>query len=86
MFQCPEDSMEYKPVGFKLALSGYQLHAIWWQITQFPLRGVPGGCLGDEMGLGKTVEVLSVFVTFALIKLNYMEVWKYWQNGDIVDG
>ncbi|KAI6080124.1 hypothetical protein F4821DRAFT_84523 [Hypoxylon rubiginosum] len=86
MFQCPEESTEYKPVGFKLAISGYQLHAIWWQITQFPLRGVPGGCLGDEMGLGKTVEVLSVFVVFARIKMNYQEVWNYWKKGKVVNG
>ncbi|KAI1370749.1 hypothetical protein F4677DRAFT_342836 [Hypoxylon crocopeplum] len=85
MFQCPEDSTEYKPVGFKLAISGYQLHAIWWQITQLPLRGVPGGCLGDEMGLGKTVEVLSVFVVFACIKMNYTEVRNYWKKGDTID-
>ncbi|OTA62315.1 hypothetical protein K449DRAFT_382319 [Hypoxylon sp. EC38] len=86
MFQCPEDSREYTPVGFKLAISDYQLHAIWWQITQFPIRGVPGGCLGDEMGLGKTIEVLSVFVVFALIKMNYWEVLDYWQKGKTTDG
>ncbi|KAI0120926.1 hypothetical protein F4776DRAFT_632419 [Hypoxylon sp. NC0597] len=86
MFQCPEDSREYTPVGFKLAISDYQLHAIWWQITQFPIRGVPGGCLGDEMGLGKTIEVLSVFVVFALIKMNYFEVLDYWVKGKMTDG
>ncbi|KAI0839939.1 hypothetical protein F5Y06DRAFT_303044 [Hypoxylon sp. FL0890] len=86
MFQCPEDSREYMPVGFKLAISDYQLHAIWWQITQFPIRGVPGGCLGDEMGLGKTIEVLTVFIIFALIKTNYWEVVHYWDTGKTTDG
>ncbi|OTA94931.1 hypothetical protein M434DRAFT_381987 [Hypoxylon sp. CO27-5] len=86
MFQCPEDSREYQPIGFKLAISDYQLHAVWWQITQFPIRGLPGGCLGDEMGLGKTIEVLSVFAVFALIKMNYGEVYKYWEKGEINDG
>ena len=84
MFQCHEDIEDHKPVGFKMTLSGYQLHAIWWLITQFPLRGVPGGCLGDEMGLGKTVEVLSVFVLFALIKTSYVEVRDYWTSGKTI--
>ena len=84
MFQCREDIEDHKPVGFKLTLSGYQLHAIWWLLTQFPLRGVPGGCLGDEMGLGKTVEVLSVFVLFALIKRSYVEVRDYWSSGKTI--
>ncbi|KAI1439424.1 hypothetical protein F5Y02DRAFT_412234 [Annulohypoxylon stygium] len=86
MFQCPEDSAEHRPAGFKLAISDYQLHAIWWKITQFPVRGVPGGCLGDEMGLGKTVEVLSTWIIFARIKVNYAEVLRYWKDGDAVDG
>ncbi|KAI8622933.1 hypothetical protein F5Y19DRAFT_30004 [Xylariaceae sp. FL1651] len=86
MFQCQEDIKEHMPVGFKLSISSYQLHAIWWQITQFPVRGVPGGCLGDEMGLGKTIEVLSVFVVFALIKMNFDEVQDYWENNLAVDG
>lgn len=86
MFQCREDVEEHKPVGFKMALSDYQLHGIWWMITQYPIRGVPGGCLGDEMGLGKTVEVLSVFVLFALIKTSYAEVEKYWREGKTIDG
>ncbi|KAI0111478.1 hypothetical protein F4814DRAFT_460735 [Daldinia grandis] len=73
MFQCHEDIQEHKPVGFKLPISGYQLHAIWWQLTQYPVRGVPGGCLGDEMGLGKTIEVLAVFILFTMIKMNYIE-------------
>ncbi|KAI2625624.1 hypothetical protein GGR54DRAFT_654017 [Hypoxylon sp. NC1633] len=77
MFQCQEDITEHQPIGFKVALSvsGYQLHAIWWQISQFPVKGVPGGCLGDEMGLGKTFEVLSVFMIFALVKMNYRETY-----------
>ncbi|KAI1319046.1 hypothetical protein F5Y16DRAFT_406117 [Xylariaceae sp. FL0255] len=39
-------------------IAAYQLHAIWWMLTQQPLRDIQGGCLGDAMGLGKTIEVL----------------------------
>ena len=28
MFQCREDIEDHKPIGFKMTLSGYQLHAI----------------------------------------------------------
>ncbi|CAJ2507903.1 Uu.00g090890.m01.CDS01 [Anthostomella pinea] len=74
LFQCQENITEHRPVGFKLTISAYQLHAVWWLVTQFLKRGMPGGCLGDEMGLGKTIKVLAAFVIFALIKANHTEV------------
>lgn len=86
MFQMKEDSTDHRLGGFKLALSGYQIHAIWWQLTQYPLRGIPGGCLGDNMGLGKSIEVIGTFAVFAMIKANFNEVRNYWKTGEPVGG
>ncbi|KAI1316903.1 hypothetical protein F5Y16DRAFT_406771, partial [Xylariaceae sp. FL0255] len=83
MFQCPpESTTKLKPPGFTIEIAAYQLHAIWWMLTQQPLRDIPGGCLGDAMGLGKTIEVLSTFATFAMIKANHAEVISFWKNGE----
>ncbi|KAI0163839.1 hypothetical protein GGR57DRAFT_267586 [Xylariaceae sp. FL1272] len=69
-FQCSTATTSLKPPGFDIEIAAYQLHAIWWMLTQRPVRGIQGGCLGDAMGLGKTIEVLSTFATFAMIKAN----------------
>ncbi|KAI1158981.1 hypothetical protein F5B18DRAFT_664818 [Nemania serpens] len=55
-------------------------------LTQQPIRGIQGGCLGDAMGLGKTIEVLSTFATFAMIKANHEEVLCFWKDGVAMEG
>ncbi|KAI0804242.1 hypothetical protein GGR55DRAFT_691101 [Xylaria sp. FL0064] len=55
-------------------------------LTQQPVRGIQGGCLGDAMGLGKTIEVLSTFATFAMIKANREEVLSFWKDGVVTEG
>ncbi|KAI0815405.1 hypothetical protein GGR55DRAFT_345359 [Xylaria sp. FL0064] len=84
MFQCPVSSL--KPPGFDIEIAAYQLHAIWWMLTQQPVRDIQGGCLADAMGLGKTIEVLSTFATFAMIKANYEEVLSFWKDGVVTEG
>lgn len=86
MFQCPASTTILKPPGFGIEIAAYQLHAIWWMLTQRPVRGTHGGCLGDAMGLGKTIEVLSTFAIFAMIKANYEEVANFWKDGVITRG
>lgn len=86
LFQCPESTTKLKPPGFHMELPAYQLHAIWWMLTQQPLRGIQGGCLGDAMGLGKTIEVISTYVMFAMIKANHEEVRRFWKDGSIAEG
>ncbi|KAI3328242.1 hypothetical protein F4824DRAFT_500966 [Ustulina deusta] len=86
MFQCPTTITSLKPRGFDIEIAPYQLHAIWWMLTQQPVRDIQGGCLGDAMGLGKTVEVLSTFATFAMIKANHEEVVEFWEHGVVRDG
>ncbi|KAI3331205.1 hypothetical protein F4824DRAFT_504224 [Ustulina deusta] len=87
MFQCPASTTSLKPPGFDIEIAAYQLHAIWWILTQQPVRGIQGGCLGDAMGLGKTIEVLSTFATFAMIKapsihytLQHLHYPQNWHN------
>ncbi|KAI0812982.1 hypothetical protein GGR55DRAFT_687866 [Xylaria sp. FL0064] len=55
-------------------------------LTQQPVRGIQGGCLGDAMGLGKTIEVLSTFAIFAMIKANHEEVLSFWKDGVATEG
>ncbi|KAI1382611.1 uncharacterized protein F4822DRAFT_439241 [Hypoxylon trugodes] len=55
-------------------------------LTQQPLRGIQGGCLGDAMGLGKTVEVIATFAIFAMIKANHEEVRRFWKDGTTTGG
>ncbi|KAI0203071.1 hypothetical protein F4808DRAFT_449388 [Astrocystis sublimbata] len=55
-------------------------------LTQCPVRGIQGGCLGDAMGLGKTIEVLSTFAIFAMIKASHKEVLSFWENEAIAGG
>ncbi|RYO91427.1 hypothetical protein DL766_009851 [Monosporascus sp. MC13-8B] len=86
LFQCPESTTKLKPPGFNIEILAYQLHAIWWMLTQQPLRGVQGGCLGDAMGLGKTAEVISTFAVFAMVKANHEEVSRFWKHGTITEG
>ncbi|KAI1159449.1 hypothetical protein F5B18DRAFT_588973 [Nemania serpens] len=38
------------------------------------------------MGLGKTIELLSTFVTFAIIKANHEEVLRFWEDGVATEG
>ncbi|KAI3322842.1 hypothetical protein HD806DRAFT_116419 [Xylariaceae sp. AK1471] len=86
MFQCPASTTSLRPPGFGIEIAAYQLHAIWWMLTQQPVRGIEGGCLGDAMGLGKTIEVLSTFATFAMIKANHKEVVQFWRDGVVTEG
>ncbi|KAJ3552651.1 hypothetical protein NPX13_g11064 [Xylaria arbuscula] len=86
MFQCPASTTNLRPPGFGIEIAAYQLHAIWWMLTQQPVRGIQGGCLGDAMGLGKTIEVLSTFATFAMIKANHEEVLSFWKDGVVTEG
>ncbi|RYO95237.1 hypothetical protein DL764_007722 [Monosporascus ibericus] len=86
LFQCPESTTKLKPPGFSIKILAYQLHAVWWMLTQQPLRGVQGGCLGDAMGLGKTAEVISTFAVFAMVKANHEEVSRFWKDGTIMEG
>ncbi|KAI6080889.1 hypothetical protein F4821DRAFT_41983 [Hypoxylon rubiginosum] len=86
LFQCPESTTKLQPPGFSVEIPAYQLHAIWWMLTQQPLREIQGGCLGDAMGLGKTVEVIVTFATFAMVKANHEEVRKFWKDGTTTEG
>lgn len=86
MFQCPATTRNLKPTGFGVDIDAYQLHAIWWMLTQQPLRDIQGGCLGDAMGLGKTIEVLCTFAMFAMIKANHAEVVSFWGGGVVGEG
>lgn len=86
MFQCPASTTSLRAPGFGIEIAAYQLHAIWWMLTQQPVRGIQGGCLGDAMGLGKTIEVLSTFATFAMIKANHEEVLSFWKDGVMTEG
>ncbi|KAI0144506.1 hypothetical protein GGR57DRAFT_332941 [Xylariaceae sp. FL1272] len=86
MFQCPESTTKLKPPGFGIEIPAYQLHGIWWMLTQQPLRDIEGRCLRDAMGLGKTAEVLSTFAIFAMIKANRAEVVSFLKDGAVTDG
>ncbi|KAI1839784.1 hypothetical protein JX266_014003 [Neoarthrinium moseri] len=83
LFQMDANAEAHQPAGFRLALSSYQLHAVWWQLTQYPVRQVLGGCLGDEMGLGKSFEVIATFAIFATIKTSYQKVRRAWRRADL---
>ncbi|KAI1839675.1 hypothetical protein JX266_014113 [Neoarthrinium moseri] len=83
LFQMDANAEAHQPAWFRLALSSYQLHAVWWQLTQYPVRQVPGGCLGDEMGLGKSFEVIATFAIFATIKTSYQKVRRAWRRADL---
>ncbi|RYC62831.1 hypothetical protein CHU98_g3375 [Xylaria longipes] len=86
MFQCPTSTTGLKPPGFGIEIAAYQLYAIWWMLTQQPVRDIQGGCLADAMGLGKTIEVLATFAIFAMIKANYKEVVVFWKDGVMTEG
>lgn len=86
LFRCPESTTKLQPPGFSVEILAYQLHAVWWMLTQQPLRGIQGGCLGDAMGLGKTVEVIATFAILAMMKANHEEVRKFWKDGTTTEG
>ncbi|KAI0156753.1 hypothetical protein GGR52DRAFT_200011 [Hypoxylon sp. FL1284] len=86
LFRCPESTTKLQPPGFGVEILAYQLHAVWWILTQQPLHNIQGGCLGDAMGLGKTVEVIATFAIFAMTKANHEEVRKFWKDGTTTEG
>ncbi|KAI0201881.1 hypothetical protein F4808DRAFT_459637 [Astrocystis sublimbata] len=40
MFHCPESTSKLKPPGLDIKIAAYQLHAVWWMLTQKPLRDI----------------------------------------------
>lgn len=81
-FGVPLDTVGILLEGTLQEISGYQMLAVWWLLSNTD-RGTNGGILADEMGLGKTRTTLAMLQVRKLLLHNRAAVLREWEAGPL---
>ncbi|KAI2628634.1 hypothetical protein GGR54DRAFT_651478 [Hypoxylon sp. NC1633] len=76
-FNCSTDTEEWRGAGFKFSLKNYQMHAVWFILTQ-ATRGIPAALVGDDVGLGKTIMTIATTRLHHFIQVDYQAALAEW--------